>query len=133
MSIDLHDPVSVGHEVADRARKRAGKTVEAARDVDLHAPAQAAKKVAKRAAKEAGKRAARGAARAGRTKAKRGSRRALRVVILAVVLGAGAGIAVSVIRRRAAQNAYSPLPADSGPDPFGREAELARELAGRTS
>jgi hypothetical protein len=117
MSIDLHDPVSAGQHAAKQARRRALETVEAARDIDLHGPAQAAKKVAKRTAKRAAREAAAAAKRASRRKAKRASRRVVRVIVVAVVAGAAVGVVVAVAQRR--RDAASPSPADVGPDPFG--------------
>jgi hypothetical protein len=66
MSIDLHESVSAGKHVARRARRRAGKTVKAARAIEVHIPeihipehvTRRAKKAAKKGAKRAAKKAA---------------------------------------------------------------------------
>lgn len=128
MSIDLHDSVSAGHHAAKRARRLALDTVEAARDVDLHVPAEAAKKVAKRTAKRAAREATAAANRASHRKPKGGSRRIRRVVVVAVLAGAVVGIAVAVAQRK--RGAPSPHPADVAPDPFGSAlTETDREIA----
>ena len=41
MSIDLTEPIAVGHHLADTVRRRAGDGVDAVRDVDLHLPVAA--------------------------------------------------------------------------------------------
>ena len=136
MSIDLHDQVSAGRHAAKQARRRAletvevaRETVEAARDVDLHGPAQAAKKVAKRAAKRAAREAQAAAKRASRRKAKRASRRVVRVIVFAVVAGAVVGAALAVAQRR--RDASSPHLSDISPDPFGAAVtETEHEGAG---
>jgi hypothetical protein len=100
MRIDVQDSVAVGQQVAKRARKRALEGVEAARAVDLHGPAEAAKTVAKHTAKRAAKQATAAANRAARRKTKRASKRVLRAVLVAFAAGAVVAVAVAVVRRR---------------------------------
>jgi hypothetical protein len=89
------------------------KSVEAARDLDLHVPdlhgsADAAKAVARRTAKRAAKQATAAAALASGRTATRGSKRLLRVVIVAVVAGTAAGIAIKIVQRKRATSTESP-------------------------
>ena len=88
------------------------RSVEAARDLDLHLPdlhgsTDAAKTIARRTAKRAAKEATRATARASGRKAKRGSKRLLRVVIVAVVAGGAVGIALTVVQRKRAASVPS--------------------------
>ena len=123
MSIDVHDSVVAGRKAAKRVRRRAVesavKSVEAARDLDLHVPelhvsTDAAKAVARRTAKRAAKQATAAAGRASGRKAKRGSKRLLRVVIFAVVAGGAVGIAVKVVQsKRAASTQSTAVPTET--------------------
>lgn len=122
MRIDVHEPVAAGQQVAKRARKRAAEGVEAARSVDLHVPAEAAKAVAKRTAKRAAKQATAAANRAARRKTKRASKRVLRTVVIAVVAGGVIAVAVSYARRRRETPTYPD--ADSALDPFQQTREM---------
>ena len=125
MRIDVHEPVAAGQQVAKRARRRALETVEAARAVDLHVPAEAARSAAKRTAKRAAKQAKVAADRATRRKPKRAPKRVLRVVVVAVAAGAVVAVAVGVARRM--RTPPSPSVAGVAPDPF----ETAREMDAR--
>ncbi len=113
MRIDVHEPVAAGRRAAKHARKQAVKTVDAARAVDLHVPAEAARTVAKRAAKRTAKQARVAADRAARRQTKHRSKHGLRLIVAAVATGAAVALAVSLARRIRAE---SPLPpADSAP------------------
>jgi hypothetical protein len=124
MSIDLHDSVSAGQNVARRARRRARKTVKAARAIDVNVPEihvpdlHVSPKVAKRAAKKAATRAAAIAGRKAARSAKRAGKHAVRrVIIVAVVAGTCAAVAVIVCKRL--RDESSPVAMGAAPDPFG--------------
>jgi ferric-dicitrate binding protein FerR (iron transport regulator) len=94
------------------AVKSAVRSVEAARDLDLHVPdlhgsTDAAKTIARRAGKRAAKQATAAAARASGRTTKRASKRLLRVVLVAVIAGGAVGIAVWVVQRKRAVTAPS--------------------------
>ncbi len=95
MSIHLHDPSVATRKAAKRARKRAFATVDAARAVDLHVPAEAAKTVARRAAKQATV----AANHAARRPAKRAGRRLTRVAFGLLAVGGLVGLGVVLSRR----------------------------------
>jgi hypothetical protein len=103
MALDIHDQVIATQRVAKQARKRtrkrALKTLETARALDLHEPAEAAKAAAKRAARRTGKRAAAASGRAAARTSSRTGRRMLRGVVLAVAAGAAVAVAVAVARK----------------------------------
>jgi hypothetical protein len=121
MIIDVHEPVAATQHAAKHARRLALDTVDAARGVDLHGPAQAAKAAAKGTAKRAAKKAAKRASVVAGRKAKRQAKRSAgkllrRVTVVALLAGAGVAVAVLVKRRMAEQAA--PWPADAQPAPY---------------
>ncbi len=125
MSIDLHDPSVATRKAAKRARKRAVATVDAARAVDLHVPAEAAKTVARRAARKAAKRATVAANHAARRPAKRTGHRLTRVVLGLLAVGGLVGVAVVLSRR---MRATPPVPAyvpRAAPEPAADPLETA--------
>jgi hypothetical protein len=116
MALDFQDQVSATRSAtrtaAKRARKQAHQTVDAARAVGLHEPAQVAKSTATRAAKRAAKATARAAGR----KSKRAASRRLRVIVIAVVAGGMLALALAAFRR--ARAVSSPSPTDATFDRF---------------
>ena len=137
MSIDLTEPIAVGHHLADTVRRRAGDGVDAVRDVDLHLPVAAEAVIAvathgARRARKHAKRAARDTRRSIETQVDRGSRRVqrrtaqltdqshkseVRVWVIGALLLGGAGVMAALAMKKQRSQASAPFGSDAAADP----------------
>ena len=137
MTIDLHDPVSVGRSATEAVQRRAVDAVELARSVDLPSPTDAvahAHRRARRAARRLERRVDRASNQATKrvhdesrkvARATAPHRSGRRTLVLFVVLVGGAAIVALLAKRM--QQVHAP---EVVPDPFGtavRAGDHARD------
>ncbi len=138
MSIDLTEPIAVGHHLAETVRRRSSDGVGAVRDVDLRLPVAAEAVIAvathrARRARKNARRAARDTRRSLEAQVGRGSRRAqrraaqlthqsqkpaVRVWIIGALLLGGAGAIAALALKKQRSQASTPFASPAATDPI---------------
>ena len=149
MSIDLTEPISAGHHLAETVRRRTSDGVDAVRDVDLHVPVAAEAVIAAathraRRARKHAKRAARDTRRSIETQVARRSRRVqrraaqltdqsqkprVRVWIIGALLLGGAGAIAAFGLTKQRSQASTPSSAPAAADPTTSDANGSAPVA----